>query len=39
VTGRGDDDDEFDRRPPEITPGDDTQAVRTRSSTAREHDV
>jgi sec-independent protein translocase protein TatA len=38
VTGRGDDDD-FERRPPEITPGDDTQAVRTTSTTAREHDV
>jgi sec-independent protein translocase protein TatA len=38
VTGR-DDDDDRDRRP-EITPGDDTQAVRTNTTAApREHDV
>jgi sec-independent protein translocase protein TatA len=39
VTGR-DDDDDSDRRP-EITPGDDTQAVRTTTTTAapREHDA
>jgi sec-independent protein translocase protein TatA len=38
VTGR-DDDDDRDRRP-EITPGDDTQAVRTTTTAApREHDV
>jgi sec-independent protein translocase protein TatA len=39
VTGR-DDDDDGDRRP-EITPGDDTQAVRTTTTTAapREHDA
>ena len=36
VTGR-DDDDERERRV-ELTPGDDTQAVRT-TSTPREHDV
>ena len=37
VTGRDDDDGE---RPAEITPGDDTQSVRTTTTTApREHDV
>ena len=48
ITGSGigsaldDDDDEPRRRRPEITPGDDTQAVRTSGTTAtaaREHDV
>jgi len=40
ITGSGIDDDE-PRRRPEITPGDDTQAVRTSGSTAtaREHDA
>jgi sec-independent protein translocase protein TatA len=38
VTGR--DDDEDHERRPEITPGDDTQAVRTTTTAApREHDV
>jgi sec-independent protein translocase protein TatA len=41
VTGR-DDDDDLERRVPEITPGDDTQVVRTsttKTPAAREHDV
>jgi sec-independent protein translocase protein TatA len=39
VTGRGDDD-ELETRRPEITPGDDTQAVRSTTTTApREHDA
>jgi len=41
ITGSGIDDDE-PRGRPEITPGDDTQAVRTSGTTtapAREHDV
>jgi sec-independent protein translocase protein TatA len=39
VTGRGDDD-ELESRRPEITPGDDTQVVRsTTTTTPREHDA
>jgi sec-independent protein translocase protein TatA len=38
VTGRGDDD-ELETRRPEITPGDDTQVVRSTTTTPREHDA
>jgi sec-independent protein translocase protein TatA len=39
VTGRGDDD-ELESRRPEITPGDDTQVVRSSTTTTpREHDA
>jgi sec-independent protein translocase protein TatA len=39
ISGGGDDEDEDERRRPEITPGDDTQVVRTSGSAARDHDV
>ena len=38
ISGRDDDDDDEHDRRIELTPGDDTQAVRTRTAT-REHDA